>query len=174
MSEKTQQTVEIISPYITYFTPTITLLIGAIIGFVFSLWKDKINEDRKREKEQKELALKRLEELFTNLATLNESAFTTFNDLLSNKDRTSEISKISYNSSFIIRAFFPDIKKDYDEYMATYKSFKLVQINMFAIKTTTKSLDNGESIDFESTSKEFESKAKNLLTLIILKTKKYN
>jgi len=172
MSEKTQQTVEIISPYITYFTPTITLLFGAIIGFVFSLWKDKINEDRKREKEQKELALKRLEELFTNLATLNESAFNTFTDLLSNKDRTSEINKISYNSSFIIRAFFPDIKKDYDEYMATYTSFKQVQINMYSKKTSIKLLHNGESVDLESTSKEFTSKANNLLTLIILKTKK--
>lgn len=174
MTNETQQVAQTISPYITYLAPIVTLLIGATIGFLFSILKDKINEDRKKEKEKKELALKRLEELFINISTMNVFAFKTFSDLLSDKQNDDENNRLSNKTSFFIRSFFPNIKNEYDEYLSLNVKFRQIQINRYMKKASGEALTADENSDFETTSKLFAEKVKNLLSTIISETKKYD
>jgi hypothetical protein len=152
---------------ITYM-PIVTLFLGAILGFLFSLWKDKINEDRKKDKEKKDLALKNLEEIFTCVSDMNVSAFRTYTDLLSNKENGEH--DYSKKVSFKIRSFFPNLQKEYDEYIKIFMEFKTIQIKLYEKQNTS---NRDERMKFEELSELFANKSQKLLTCIIDETKYY-
>lgn len=167
MENNIQQPSLLVELLITYM-PIVTLFLGAILGFLFSLWKDKINEDRKKEKEKKELALKNLEEIFMNLSDMNVSAFRTYIDLLANKENGEH--DYSKKISFKIRSFFPNIQKEYDEYLKVFIEFKTIQIKLYENQNTS---NQSETIRFKELSELFVNKSQKILTCIIDETKYY-
>lgn len=161
--------IQVTAFFITY-APIITLFLGAIIGFLFSIWKDNISENRKNKKEKKELKLKRLEELFSDISKMNKSCLNTYSTLLSNKDveDTNYIDKVS----FIIRSFFPNLEKEYVEYVELYFNFKQLQINAYSKKIENKQFSILEIEEWEKKPKEFMLKGTSLLSLVVSEARK--
>ncbi len=153
------------------YMPIITLFIGAILGFLFSLWKDRITENRKKEKEDKELAIKRLEEIFINISKLNATTLNTYTDLISNRENKEN--EYTYKISFLIRSFFTQLQKSYNEYLQIYIEFKQIQINMYLISSKNEQIPQDILINYEEKTKSFTELSKNFLSLIIEETKNY-
>jgi hypothetical protein len=141
------------------------LIIGAAIGFIISLLKDLIFNYIKDEKEKKDLAQKRLEELFTIFALISDRARATLINL-----KTQE--PIIYNNeqvarfSFILRVHFPHIhEKYYNDYLNISSEYIQIQF----------SIAEGQNKQEEYTelAKKFEKISSTLLTSLIEETKKY-
>ncbi|WP_368029164.1 hypothetical protein [Arcobacter sp. s6] len=155
-------------------TPYITLILGAIIGFSTTILRDYIQDKKKNIKEQNELALKRLEEIFILTNKLTNIALTNFSNLMAGKETNINEEEVSGNRSFKIRAYFPELKETNNKYITKYTEFRLIQMNIYLKYADSKFITNEEKIDLEKLTKEFTEISNEMLGLIIKKTEKYN
>lgn len=155
-------------------TPYITLILGAIIGFSTTILRDYIQDKKKNIKEQNELALKRLEEIFILTNKLTNIALTNFSNLMAGKETNINEEEVSGNRSFKIRAYFPELMETSNKYITKYTEFRLIQMNIYLKYSDSKLITNEEKIDLEKLTKEFIEISNEMLGLIIKKTEKYN
>ena len=89
----------------------ILLVLGAIIGFIASIIKDILLENKKKKIKDKELTRDRLEELFKLLAELNEDILMPIES--TKKHDTSRI-------AILIRFYFPQLHSEYKKFLTYY------------------------------------------------------
>lgn len=158
---------------------TITLLIGAFIGFLFSVWKDVINSERTEEKTEKKFKLELLNEAFiligrivsktrkTHLYILNEQKAE-----LKNDDDTARL-------SFILRVYFPNLCNEYESFVTTIVDYGMkssILSFQYSKDNQTYKLENAvNSINvlLQEDNKKLEKIYRKMGNLVIEETKKF-
>ena len=110
------------------YMAVITLFLGAFLGFLFSIWKDKINENRKVTKEKNEFALKRLDEVFLYLTRFNDNTSKTFTSIMEGKDSNTVLDDTA-KLAFIIRVHFSHLHDEYKSLLNKSLSYGTYQIS---------------------------------------------
>lgn len=152
-------------------TPYITLILGAIIGFSTTILRDYILDKKKNKKEQNDLALKRLEEIFILTVKLNNIALNNLTNLIEKININEE--DISGNRSFKIRAYFPELKEISNNYITKYSEYRLIQMNIYLKYKDSEPITNDENELLEKLAKEFVEISTEMLNSIIDETEKY-
>ena len=153
----------------TIINHPITLLgVGAIIGFILSLAKDFFNYFIQSKKIKKDLALKRLDEIFCLLSQNYSSAIKVYARSIGSESSDESFNNATSKIAFSIRVHFPDLHKQYSEYISKTSNYMTIQIQASDDKSIL------GSDEYKNIQKDFTSTYGDMCTAIVEKAKEYN
>ena len=95
------------------------LVVGALIGFILSIIKDILLENKKKKIKDKEFKRERLEELFKLLSELNENIILPI-EFYEKMD--------SSRISILIRFYFPQFHSEFKNFLMHYQKVQLLKL----------------------------------------------
>jgi len=149
--------------------PTITLIIGAFVGFLFAISKDIINNSIKTKKEQ---TLKHLNDIFVLISKHGSFTNKTLTSLFNQEHKREKYDDITARLSFLIRVYFPHIEKIYQEYLSQATDFGVYQLSLFHKITVDELQSTVCSLEYRNKSTEFNNSYRIICTLIVDESRK--